>query len=725
VTVGVTPSTNKNCTGPIGGPYSCTIALELRPGDYTASISTYDAVSCNKPRCTIPKNAKLLSSAKYLALKITAGDSNTVDFTLGGVVAKLTVSGLPSATIGTAFTSPQAFSVTGQDADGYTIVGPYDNPITLSNSDTTGATSIATRGPRHLTANTLFRSGDVATFVYTGGSIASATIGAAATGATSGSATFSPAFLLSARTGSIGTSVTETITGAGFISGETAVVAHGFLAYHVVVTSSTSLTAQLFTDPETPVTPQTLTITTGSNSNQSQTFAPSNANIDVVTLATDANPGNPAGTGAGVNGDLRYAILNAKAGDTIVFDATKMCGSLPCKLTLAGPLPPIAQNQTIDGGFFFTGNARILIDGGNATRAFWAQSGTIAIANLQIQNVKAQGGAGGGGAGGGAGLGAGLFVDAATVDVVNDYFLNNAAAGGIGGTGGGPGGGGGLGGAGSNGATVSQSAGSGGGGGGITGVGQPDNASGGGAGGAGFTATGGGQGFYECGGSGAAGGSGGYGGGGGGGGASCSPTVTDTSGSGGSGGLGAGGGGGGGSTTGRSGGNGGSGGLGGGGGGNGGIAGDTAGPGGPGGGGGAGSAAGGAGGALSASVGGGNGDGGGNGGGGAAAGPAIFVNTGTLNTINSGASAAVATAGPAGGGAATPGTANSVPVFNYGGTVNGTSVTAPNGGPVSNALGNNAPSLRRVRPNSTMPPAWHPGALSSAHGSNSRRRATS
>jgi hypothetical protein len=92
---------------------------------------------------------------------------------------------------------------------------------------------------------------------------------------------------------------------------------------------------------------------------------------------------------------------------------------------------------------------------------------------------------------------------------------------------------------------------------------------------------------------------------------------------------------------------------------------------------------------LSASVRGGSG-GPSYGGGGAAAGPAIFVNVGTLITFNSGASGCSASGGTAQGSAA-PGGSDATPVFNYGGTVNGVSVTAGSGGPVASALGTAIP----------------------------------
>jgi hypothetical protein len=84
---------------------------------------------------------------------------------------------------------------------------------------------------------------------------------------------------------------------------------------------------------------------------------------------------------------------------------------------------------------------------------------------------------------------------------------------------------------------------------------------------------------------------------------------------------------------------------------------------------------------------GGSADGSGNGGGGAAAGPAIFVNAGTLTTINSGANGSTATGGASGGGSATAGTADATPVFNFSGSVNGSNAT----GPIASALSNTMP----------------------------------
>ena len=125
-------------------------------------------------------------------------------------------------------------------------------------------------------------------------------------------------------------------------------------------------------------------------------------------------------------GSLRAALITSVSGDVINFS----CGS-PCTITLAGALPPITKSLTIDGGSFGT----VFVDGAGGFPGFFVDTGTVRIANLQVQNAIAQGGAGGGGGGGG-GLGAGgcVFVNqaSAAVTLVNDFFLNCRAIGGVG-----------------------------------------------------------------------------------------------------------------------------------------------------------------------------------------------------------------------------------------------------------------------------------------------------
>ena len=161
-----------------------------------------------------------------------------------------------------------------------------------------------------------------------------------------------------------------------------------------------------------------------------------------------------------VNSDatLRAALTNAVAGDSITFAAN---------ISTVSDLPTITQNLTVNGNNFTLSGASSAAPG---TSGLFVFSGTVAINDLTISQVTAQGGAGGNGGGGGAGLGGALFVAAgANVTVTNVSLLNNVARGGAGGNSaapvgnqGGGGGGGGLGGAGGF-----ATAGGGGGGGGI------------------------------------------------------------------------------------------------------------------------------------------------------------------------------------------------------------------------------------------------------------------
>jgi hypothetical protein len=179
--INLTPS-DPRCSG---SPLECTIEVSLKPGKYTATIDTYDQAPVDG---AIPVGANLLSTAHDVAFTIAAGITNQIGLTLDGVPASITVGGFPSASAGTAFLNKD-FSVTVMDADSYIIVGTYSTPITLSDSDTSGATTIATAGSDDPPADELLSSGDTSTISYTGAAINPVTIGASA-GAVRGSGLF-------------------------------------------------------------------------------------------------------------------------------------------------------------------------------------------------------------------------------------------------------------------------------------------------------------------------------------------------------------------------------------------------------------------------------------------------------------------------------------------------------------------------------------------------------
>ena len=685
IAVGSATPTTVNCTAVCSGTVSAPV------GSDTFAVNLYDATN----------GAGNLLSTGTLTQTIVANQANAVNVTFNGVVASLALSlASPTVTPGTA--GSVGVTVNALDADGNVIVGPgvYVNAsansvtIALSNSDASGNSSLTQTSVTQPTTGIKLN--------YTAAFDTNPTITANATGFTAATVTLhfpAPTLTaLSAATGAAGNTLSETLTGANFVNGSTTVTAGANVTVNsVTVTSSTSLTASFVIAGSATFGSQNVTVTTNNGASNAYSLDIA-ANGIVVTVPTDANPGTPPGTGAGSSSpyDLRGAILaaNATPGSAITFAGCTVAA--PCTITLAGPLPPISANTIVDGGTF----GAVIVDGGSSYRAFFIDSGTVTLTNLQIQNVTAQGGNGGsnpgmldGGGGGGAGLGAGVFVNQSTavVTLKNDYIANASAIGGSGGTGslsgtdgGGGGGGGGLNASGGAGALVILSpccsSGGGGGGGGVLGGGSPGPPTN--AGGAGGTGGGGGGGGSGCC-IPSAGGSGGSG-------YAANPsgangaTGVGNGADGGSGGFGGGGGGGGGGAA--SGGSGGAGGFGGGGGGVSTAAATIGGSGGPGGGGGSGDPVAGVGGAL-VGLAGGNGDATLNGGGGVAAGPAVFVNAGTLTTVNSDATGCISTAGLAGGGTATNGSRDATPVFNYAGTVNSSATT----GPIASALGTTIP----------------------------------
>jgi hypothetical protein len=757
-------SSNSQCTGT---PLFCKIRFQLPATTYSATVKLYDKAPVDG---SIPASAHELSIAQDVDFTVKAHAFNSVPLALAGIPASLTFGRMPKGTAGTAFATPRIFRVKVRDAAAALIVGPYDEPVTLSDGDTSGATSIETSGKGD-TAGQLRGSDDAATLHYTGLAVAPVTLTASASGTSSAKVTFAPSLQpivlsgasgtptvwldpnqtqvtfsasesgwtnapydkkltasaanscatiatispsqgtsftasavaspaigscpitlsdfsggstlavtmgyspmpaltnLSSWTAQAGTTVTETLTGTGFVTGLTtiAVVGSGVTVSDVNVTNSTTLTASFSAASSASFGAQNVTVTTPAGTTNALPLTITTGEQLVVTSNGD--------TGSNT---LRSAIAQANSdggGDRITFN----CGS-PCLIELGSPLPPLLQSMAIDGGT----NGNVVIDGNLQYRAFFANAGTVTLSALEIQDVLAKGGAGGGGyataGGGGLGAGAGLFVNAATAIVADDTFVDNTAVGGQGGSGiaasssgGGGGGGGGMVYAGGSGAATGDSAAGGGGGaGGMLSAGAA--ASGPNAGGNGGNGGGGGGGTWEVtatattppgsGGAGYAGNAAGQSG-------SNPPNASN----GGAGGFGGGGGGGADEGTG------GAGGFGGGGGGVGSLA-ETGAEGGPGGGGGAGDP-GGAGGQLTALVYGGNGgvspasNVAAGGGGGAAAGPAVFVNTGSLTTAVSTAKNATSTQGPAGNGNATAGTADSTPVFNYKGIVNGSSAAGP------------------------------------------------
>src|SRR5450755_2237382 len=177
---------NPSC---VGSPLVCTITVALKAGNYTTSLTLFDLAPVGGQ---IPFNAKVLSfTVSNISFSIKIGKSTSISPTFGGVEGSVTIGNLPQSCTSFPATS---FPVTAFDPYGFKIVGPYAFSITMTDGDTSGATTIATSGKDNPPPDTLVSSSDIATLAWNGNPIpgGSATIRANAEGPISGEAQFTP-----------------------------------------------------------------------------------------------------------------------------------------------------------------------------------------------------------------------------------------------------------------------------------------------------------------------------------------------------------------------------------------------------------------------------------------------------------------------------------------------------------------------------------------------------
>ena len=430
-------TTNPNCTG---SPLTCTISAPAVAGTDVFTVVTYDATQTSTSPAT-PLGHEL--SRATTSVNVTGGQANTVTtpLVLSGVATSITTSLSPSS-VTTGDPANVSVIVNVLDADKNIIMGTYTdtngNPLTidLANSGSSGATTLSpTSITNSSTSVSLAYNGDQTPGVtitpsVSGGTITGSIAGASLTFTAPPAPTLTELSQKAWTTSSSASSFSETLTGTNFTPEQTSVTVSNsnITVASLTVNSATSITATFDVAANTAAGTDTVSVTTpgGTTATLPLTIGAG----FIVTSAGDTTPGSPPGTGAGVSGDLRYALNQIANGDVIVFQ----CGTAPavgCAITLAGPLPPIQHDVTIDGG----GATLTTIDGANLYRAFFVASGRVAIEDLQIENVLAKGGAGGAGSGGGGGLGAGagLFMTTgSTVSVSSVAFTNPVATGGAG-----------------------------------------------------------------------------------------------------------------------------------------------------------------------------------------------------------------------------------------------------------------------------------------------------
>lgn len=144
--VNVTPS-SPSCSGGLL-ELTCSIAMKLRPGSYTVTISAYDA---KQTRATGTPAGNLLS-ANSVATKVIAGKANALNATLDAVPKTITltpssgqsnVAGNDATGLHLLGGSSVTLLVAAYDADGYVIVGPGAPALTLAAQNASGGVAVA------------------------------------------------------------------------------------------------------------------------------------------------------------------------------------------------------------------------------------------------------------------------------------------------------------------------------------------------------------------------------------------------------------------------------------------------------------------------------------------------------------------------------------------------------------------------------------------------------
>ena len=148
---------------------SCQLSVPAIAGGNTLSISAFDGVNGGG-------NLISTGSARTTVVPATA---NAVSLTLGGVINSIVLDVDATAPF-TGTPSTINLYVTAKDADGSTIIGPFSQSVSLTNSDTSGVTTLA--------QSTLAASVASIPIQYTGATL-SATISASANGLPASSVT--------------------------------------------------------------------------------------------------------------------------------------------------------------------------------------------------------------------------------------------------------------------------------------------------------------------------------------------------------------------------------------------------------------------------------------------------------------------------------------------------------------------------------------------------------
>jgi hypothetical protein len=174
----------------VSGQLSCNFNLSAPVGTLIYTVTVY--------------NGSSVIAEGNVSLTTTNGATVNAPVTLSGTATKVAIA-VGTGIAGIAASYP--ITVQAEDSNGNTILGTYTSAITLTDSDTSGATSITTAGSDNPPAGELVSSSDTATLNYNGAAMSSAaTIGASASGVSASNVTtasFQPASNWLAQSGSV------------------------------------------------------------------------------------------------------------------------------------------------------------------------------------------------------------------------------------------------------------------------------------------------------------------------------------------------------------------------------------------------------------------------------------------------------------------------------------------------------------------------------------------
>lgn len=189
-TIAVTAG-SPNCVTNLGGT-SCTFQIALQPGDYSGSVTAYDAV--------VPASGHPLSAATNIAFTIAAGTINTVRMTLSGIPEQIVMTPGSRASVSNVSGGIDLLGVGARpivveafDADHNAIVGPGAPSFTVA--QTGGSLNVAIAQPSASAPNTFTvsppsaLSTSTATLTATASFTAPATNGCGGTAVCTGSVT--------------------------------------------------------------------------------------------------------------------------------------------------------------------------------------------------------------------------------------------------------------------------------------------------------------------------------------------------------------------------------------------------------------------------------------------------------------------------------------------------------------------------------------------------------